>query len=1144
MGVSVSVLKKNVFTALAYILAGYVGSMLAVPPANVSPVWPASGIALAVVLLYGRDIAPGLAIGIIFTQFQSFADLSTPQATLATLLSTTLTSAGSMLQAAVGARLINRFVGENDPLVETRRIGRFLFLGGPAACLIAASIGTVTLYTVGTIGPGEIPLTWSSWWGGDTIGVMIFAPVVLILFAKPREVWRWRIKSVVYPLACVLAVFMLLFDFGYRQELQGLTAEFERQVNLLNPSIENRIQNEVALNRATKAFFDASEDITEADFKTFAGSLLEHSQGINALEWIPRVTDAGRAEFEQSWLGTHSITEPAADGTMTPAAQRPEYFPIRYLVPYRGNEQALGFDVSMNRDAGEALYDARDSGSTAATIPLVLVQDPDMLLGTVLYSPVYDGRVDWPTTAQRREHFRGVVATVFRVADRVAEISESVPNLQILLAISDAGQTIYQSPGFRTPHASGLRSLYSRTRIAVANRIWHVTFVPSGEFYEMHLFWNLWWLLLGSFAVTGLAGAGLMLLTGQTLRTERLVAERTHELEGVARERKRMIGIREMQNEALGAIAGPDSLESILLQLARMTESIFPDLRCSIHLLDDEARRIFTTIAPSLPEFFVKELEGLEIGPGVGSCGTAAYTRERVIVEDVRTHPYWGRFTGLAHRAGIGACWSEPIISDNELLGALALYADRPRKPLGTHLQLLHEIAGLTSIAIVRKRSESRIQKLAFYDTLTDLPNRRLLIDRLEREIASVSRHDAYGALLYIDLDNFKTLNDSMGHHIGDQLLSQVADRLRLCIRHEDTAARLGGDEFVILLRESSPDREKLSDKVLILAQRIQRELNNPYDLNGYQHHISPSIGITFFSKRVNSPEDVLKQADTAMYSAKARGRNAVSFYHPEMQKHVDERLRLERDLRSALADRQFRLVYQPQFDGESRIIGAEALLRWDHPEHGVVGPLSFIPVAEENRMITEIGAWVIEEACARLSAWSDLKYLAINISPVQLHGTNFVNHIHDTMHRFGIDGSRLMLEVTEGIMIGDVEATTSILGELRQMGVGISIDDFGKGYSSLVYLKTLPLNQLKIDKAFVSDISLDPSGNVIIETIIAMAQHFKLSVIAEGVETKQQLIFLQERGCTGFQGYYFSKPVSVEELESLFGERRHGMTG
>lgn len=1127
--------RANLYAAAAYVLAAYAGWFLSYPPGNISPVWPASGIALGALLLHGNALLPGVILGILWIKLESFIGLSDATAFAHSLPAALGAAAGSILQAGAGAALIRKFVGTHDPLIENHQIGLFLLLAGPVSCTIGATLGVLTLYATGILDAGALALTWVNWWGGDAIGAITFAPMVLILFAEPRVLWRWRIKSVLLPLLAVVTGIVLLFHHGYRQEWQDLEVEFTRQANLLQLNLEDDVQGAIDENKALKAFFDASASVTEEDFHIYASSLLVHATGVNALEWIPRVPHEARAAFEEDWRGAGSIREPAPGGTRGPAGERPEYFPVRYIVPGAGNEAALGFDVGTNPGAASALAAARDTGRVTATPPLTLVQDPEKIPGTVLYAPVYARDADWVTVGQRREHFLGVVATVFRVADRIAETRRATPDL-LSMAVHDSGTPMYTDA---PPAPMTGVNLQHHTSLEVAGRTWQLSYLPTQRLFEAYFLPNLWWLLLGSFTFTALAAVGLLMLTGQTLRTERLVEERTRELRAEAAQRKRMIEMRELQNQVLAQIAGLEPLQSVLESLVRMTEATHEGLVCSINLLDADRKRFSLVIAPSMPDEFRDALTRHDIGPGIGSCGTSAATGERVIVADVYTHPYWKDFTDLARHAAIRACWSEPIIADREILGSFAFYHRDARQPAAEDLEFIHDLAALAGIAIVRRRSETQIERLAFFDVLTDLPNRRMLLDRLEREIASASRHGRYGAVLYIDLDNFKTLNDSMGHFVGDLLLIQVADRLRACIRREDTAARLGGDEFVILLREEDPDMEKLSDRVMVLAQRVQRDLARPYDLNGYLHHISPSIGITFFSREVNSPDEVLKQADTAMYNAKARGRNTISFYHPDMQKHVDERLMLERDLRIALEKREFRLVFQPQYDRERNIIGAEALIRWQHPLRGVIPPDTFIPVAEENRMIVAIGEWVIAEACARLAGWPGLRHVSVNISPVQLRSAEFVASVRRILEANPHCRGRLTLEVTESIMIGDVAATAAILRELRSMGMAISIDDFGKGYSSLAYLKILPLDQLKIDKSFVNDLSGDSSDNVIVETIIAMAQHLKLDVIAEGVETQMQLDYLLQHGCNGFQGYFFSRPVEAEAFTGLLATAR-----
>jgi diguanylate cyclase (GGDEF)-like protein len=447
----------------------------------------------------------------------------------------------------------------------------------------------------------------------------------------------------------------------------------------------------------------------------------------------------------------------------------------------------------------------------------------------------------------------------------------------------------------------------------------------------------------------------------------------------------------------------------------------------------------------------------------------------------------------------------------------------------------IHELAQLASIAIERKISEEKVTHLAFFDALTNLPNRRLFMANLEKALSSDIRHKTNGALLYLDLDHFKTLNDSLGHDIGDELLIQVANRLKQCVRDEDTVARLGGDEFVILLSCREISQDIMVEHALTLAERVQTALQAPYQLKEHIHHITPSIGITLIPNPEITPGELLKQADTAMYHAKNRGRNAISFYNEDMQRRADQRLMLERDLRVALAEQQFSLHYQPQFDLKHQLIGAEALLRWQHPEKGMIPLADFIHVAEETGLILLIGDWVIRQACLQLIKWPGLPRLAVNISPKQFRQPKFAHKIADILSEYGIEKSRLTLEIIEGSLVEDLDDTIEKLQALQNLGIHISIDDFGTGYSSLSYLKMLPLNQLKIDQSFVRDIITDANDAIIVETIIVMAKHFGLSVIAEGVETIQQAQYLRDSNCKGYQGYLFSKPLAADEFTRQF---------
>ncbi|MDD2759993.1 MAG: EAL domain-containing protein [Methylomonas sp.] len=434
-----------------------------------------------------------------------------------------------------------------------------------------------------------------------------------------------------------------------------------------------------------------------------------------------------------------------------------------------------------------------------------------------------------------------------------------------------------------------------------------------------------------------------------------------------------------------------------------------------------------------------------------------------------------------------------------------------------------------------RKAAEDEIKNLAFYDPLTKLPNRRLLRDRLRQAMVNHARKRMYGALLFLDLDNFKTLNDTLGHDKGDDLLQQVADRLSTSVRECDTVARLGGDEFVVMLKELGQQADEAAIQAEIISEKILASLNRSYRLDGYEHHSTPSIGATLFSDHDTTLDELLKQADIAMYQAKAAGRNTIRFFDPTMQASIVARANLEHALYEAVQEDQFQLVYQPQVATGGRIMGAEALLRWEHPELGTVSPEHFIKLAEETGLILTLGHWVLKTACKQLVAWSKVPdsadfSLAVNVSVRQFRQPDFANEVLAILAETGANPRRLKLELTESLLASDVGDINAKMSLLKAEGVTFALDDFGTGYSSLYYLKQLPLDQLKIDQSFVRDILIDANDAAIAKMIIALAGSMGLEVIAEGVETHEQYDFLIRHGCTAFQGYLFGQPTKQPE--------------
>ncbi len=448
-------------------------------------------------------------------------------------------------------------------------------------------------------------------------------------------------------------------------------------------------------------------------------------------------------------------------------------------------------------------------------------------------------------------------------------------------------------------------------------------------------------------------------------------------------------------------------------------------------------------------------------------------------------------------------------------------------------------IVGVITDITEHKQTQEKIQKLAYFDQLTGLPNRTLLLDRLKQVLSGSSRSRVFGALLFIDLDQFKTINDTLGHPAGDLLLQQVAQQLTMQVREGDTVSRFGGDEFMILLAGLSSDEAEAASKARSISTTMLKSIDQTYELGGVTQRSTASIGVTLFRGDISNIDDLLKQADLAMYKSKEGGRNLVRFFDPSLESAVRERAALEENLQRAVNENQFLLHYQAQVVGKGRVTGAEVLVRWQHPEQGLVSPALFIPLAEETGLILPMGKWVMETACAQLAKWAihpgmaELT-IAVNVSVRQFRQTDFVDQVLEALKRTGANPHLLKLELTESLLAENVEDIIEKMFALKGKGVGFSLDDFGTGYSSLSYLKRLPLDQLKIDQSFVRDVLNDPDDAAIAKTIVALGQSLGMGVIAEGVETEEQREVLARLGCHAYQGYLFSRPLPVEEFEAL----------
>ncbi|WP_374353947.1 EAL domain-containing protein [Chitinimonas sp.] len=601
-------------------------------------------------------------------------------------------------------------------------------------------------------------------------------------------------------------------------------------------------------------------------------------------------------------------------------------------------------------------------------------------------------------------------------------------------------------------------------------------------------------------------------------------------------EQLRAEGLLNLQHKVLEEQAAGFPLDQVLLGMVKMLEQLVPEARCSILLLQGD--RLFHCIAPSLPRAFIQAVDGLTIGPEVGCCGSAAFLNRSVEVDDIATDARWQDYQALALAHGLRACWSTPIrASDGRVLGTFALYFGEARAPDAFHRKVVDTCTHLAGIAMEHREAEARVHSLAFYDPLTSLPNRALLADRVELALLAAQRDGTPLALMFLDLDRFKTINDTLGHAVGDRLLQVVANRLGAAVRESDTVCRLGGDEFVLLLPACD------AEGAAAVAEKLIAAAAQPVEMEAVTLNGSASLGIALSPCDGLDYTTLLKHADTAMYRAKERGRNAFCFYRHDMNEHAAERLELESALRQALQTGELLLHYQPQLTVEKGLLyGLEALVRWQHPQWGMISPARFIPVAEESGLIDAVGNWVLNEACRQMAAWQAaglvLPRVAVNLSMRQFRHGDVPALVRAALNQHGLGPERLTLEITESLMMERADDTIAALGELDGMGVALAVDDFGTGYSSLGYLKRFPVSELKLDQSFVRDLSDDHEDRALASAVVRIGQSLRLTVVAEGVETVDQLEFLRAEGCEVAQGYLFARPMAAAQLEQWLAQR------
>ncbi|RLA24199.1 MAG: hypothetical protein DRQ61_01595 [Gammaproteobacteria bacterium] len=1209
-----------VFTVtLAYYLAGQVGLLFSIPPSNAGVIWPASGIALAAVMVFGWTAIVGVFIGNFLTVFPLFPEE-------VTLFLSCINGFGAALQVTLAAWLINRFVNLSDGFSTEKDIFKFLFLGGPLASLVSPSFNLSVHLKTGLLGAERFWESWLFWWIGDTIGVLIFAPLVLLFIGRFNQNWQKKTRMVAAPVIICFLLVSLAFNYTIEQEKKRIEADFYRLVDSIAYGLQSEFEKHESELELIGGFFDASEQVTKDEFSVFTRTMLTQERDQPALEWIPKITAEQRASFEvggrEIFGSGFQISEWTGQlGGTVVSSSKEEYLPIFYVEPIAGNEKALGYDILSNPVTQMAVNQARDSGQLVIAEPVQLIQDRQSRLNIVMYRPVFKKGYKNDSITMRQSAFAGVVASVLNIEMFVAEALLGVDtfgtNLQLFF--DDRKQPFFDQGEW------GPDSLFERSRkvTLLAGEVeLKLVVVPDLSFFMSRYSHSIGGLIFVGLLFTALVMLFVLVMAIRSIRIEQIVKERTKKLTGEVAERhlaekeaklnaERFHRALRAANEGIwdwnvetGEVVSIPSWEELLGYEKGEFEEKDLDVWLYLSHPDDKKEAILVKeqfmagLRPSMErEFRMKHKDGHwvwilsrgeaarrdENGKPLHISGTRIDITERKLAEEamriaaisfdthegilitdlnneiIRVNQAFCDISGYEEADVLGQdprmfqsgkqtavfykIFWEKLVKEGRWEGEIW----NKRKsgeiyPILTKItnvenergEVSHRVAVFSDIT-QQKLDEKEINKLAFYDPLTNLPNRRMLLMGVEHEMVQARRNGKQGALIFLDLDHFKTINDSLGHGLGDILLKEVASRLNGVIREVDLASRLGGDEFVILISPEAESEADAANQALVVAEKIQTVINKPYDLEGFECHVTTSIGIKLYPVDGDEPELLITNADTAMYRAKAEGRNAIRFYNSKMQEAADEWLSLKMDLHKAIENEDFELYFQCQNNLEGVIIGAEALIRWQHPTLGQISPMKFIPVAEQTGQIIAIGEWVIEKACDHLRQWQDenlqLPHLGINVSSHQFNQPGFVEMVKKVLKVSGANPESLMLELTEGVVVDRVDETIEKMNQLKTLGIGFSIDDFGTGYSSLSYLKRLPLDQLKIDRAFVRDIATDPNDAVIVETIISMANHLKFGVIAEGVETKEQLNFLMEKGCREYQGYYFSRPEPADDF-------------
>ena len=928
------------------------------------------------------------------------------------------------------------------------------------------------------------------------------------LTCPTRRAQRFQVAIVILiGLALTFSAYSLIRT--WEQDVIGL--EFERRANNHAAVLQTTIDQHIELLESLAGLYIASEHVERSEFRRFVDPILARNPEVRGYGWNPLVRYGERDAFEaaarQEGLSGFRITELDETGKKVPAQQRDEYVAVYYLEPLSGNEQALGYDIASEDARREALVEARKSGQAVTTRWIRLVQEKEDQYGVLIVRPVYADDALLTSSQQRHDALKGYVVGIFRVGDMIEEALRPADPAGLDFWVYQDAQPDFPAMNYFHPSRSRVaedthprfevsdphQARHLHLTLKLPGKQWSIVYKPAPAFLAAHSQHAATGVLLAGFALTTLLGFYLLSMQRESERTTML----NHRLSNSNKDLQREIMERQ---EAENALRRSESYNRML----------FEESTIGLALWDIDGKLVDAN--PSFASI---------LGRTVEETKQLSYWE---ITSEKFSDDEQAKRDSLWQSGHYGPDEKEYIHKDGHLVpirqtGRILMKDDKK--------YIWSSVEDITDY----KQARDRIDHMAFHDALTNLPNRELLRDRLGHAISLAHRSKTLVGVMFLDIDRFKTINDSLGHSVGDQLLKKIADRLRSTVREADTIARFGGDEFIVIA-EGISDQLQLE----ILAKVIIERVAEPFRVGANELYVTTSIGVALGSGEAINVDSLIAQADIAMYSAKASGRNNYQFHSPDMGQRVSHRAAIESDLRGALERGELLFHLQPIMNLETgRPIGMEALMRWKHPKRGLISPAEFIPVMEDSGMIMPASRWILKQSCEylrdiRKKAQQELS-LAVNFSAPCFYDKGIADYVKRTLSDCGIEPQHLILEITESTLFEDPQRVRPVLEDLKAMGIRIALDDFGTGQSSLSHLRSFPIDIVKIDREFIRDIPKDKNDCELVSAIIAMARNLNMCVVAEGVEQDAQLAFLRERGCDRVQGYYFSPPLPGEEM-------------